>query len=70
MRRGDYYDMLSNRVIDAWEGITGSLKDLSNNTVIGAKRLAAKLFTEDNKEVFLKGLSKGAGVGDQSLQVV
>lgn len=58
LRRGDYYDMMTNRVIDAWEGITGSLKDLSNNTVIGAKRLAAKLFTEDNKEVFLKGLSK------------
>jgi len=58
LRRGDYYDMLSNRVIDSWEGITGSVKDLSNGAVIGAKRLSGKLFTEDNKEVFLKGLDK------------
>lgn len=58
LRRGDYYDMLTNRVIDSWDGITGSIKDISNGTVIGAKRLANKLFTEDNKEVFIKGLSK------------
>lgn len=58
LRRGDYYDMATKVVIDSWEGITGSLKDLSNNTIIHAKRLAGKLFTEENKEVFLKGLNK------------
>ena len=58
LKRGDYYDMLSKRAIDGWDGITGSVMDLTNNTVINAKRLAKKLFTEDNKEVFLSGLDK------------
>lgn len=58
LRRGDYWDILTNKVIDSWEGITGSLKDLTNNTIIGAKRLAGKLFNQENKEVFIKGLSK------------
>lgn len=58
LRRGDYYDMLTGKSIDTWDAITGAVSDLSNNTVIGAKRLANKLFTEDNKEVFLTGLSK------------
>jgi len=58
LRRGDYHDMLTGKAIDTWDAITGGVMDLSNNTVIGAKRLANKLFTEDNKEVFLTGLSK------------
>jgi predicted chitinase len=58
LRRGDYYDQLTGKAIDTWDAITGAVMDLSNNTVIGAKRLANKLFTEDNKEVFLAGLSK------------
>lgn len=58
LRRGDYYDMLTKKSIDTWDAITGGVMDVTNNTVIGAKRLANKLFTEDNKEVFLTGLSK------------
>lgn len=58
LRRGDYYDMLTGKAIDTWDAITGGVMDLTNNTVIGAKRLANKLFTEDNKEVFLSGLDK------------
>lgn len=58
LRRGDYYDMLTKKSIDTWDAITGGVMDLSNNAVIGAKRLANKLFTEDNKEVFLSGLDK------------
>lgn len=58
LRRGDYYDILSGKAIDTWDAITGGVRDLTNNTVIGAKRLANKLFTEDNKEVFLSGLDK------------
>lgn len=58
LRRGDYYDMLTKKSIDTWDAITGGVMDITNNTVIGAKRLANKLFTEDNKEVFLTGLSK------------
>ncbi|MNM09007.1 hypothetical protein D3C81_190870 [compost metagenome] len=58
LKRGDYYDLMSNRILDSWEGITGSVRDVTNNTIIGAKRLAGKLFTADNKEVFIKGLNK------------
>jgi len=58
LRRGDYYDLLTGKAIDTWDAITGGVRDITNNTVIGAKRLANKLFTEDNKEVFLNGLSK------------
>lgn len=58
LRRGDYYDMLTKQSIDTWDAITGAVMDVTNNTVIGAKRLANKLFTEDNKEVFLSGLDK------------
>lgn len=57
LRRGDYYDMLTKRVIDAWDGITGSVRDITNGAIIGAKRLSGKLFTADNKEVFIKGLN-------------
>lgn len=58
LRRGDYYDMLTERVIEAWDGITGSVRDITNGAIIGAQRLAGKLFTADNKEVFIKGLDK------------
>lgn len=58
LRRGDYYDMMSKRILESWEGITGSIKDITTGVVIGARKLAGKLFTEDNKEVFIKGLSK------------
>ena len=56
--KGEYLDMLTGKIIQGWDQITGSIKDLANGAVIGASRLAGKLFTEDNKEVFLKGLNK------------
>lgn len=58
LKRGDYYDATKGFVIDSWKKISGSVRDISNNTVIGARRLAGKLFTAENKEVFLSGLNK------------
>jgi len=58
LRRKDYADAATGKVIDTWDAITGAVVDLTNNTIINAKRLANKLFTRDNKEVFLRGLSK------------
>lgn len=56
--KGDYLDMTSGFIIDSWDKISGSVKDISNDTVIGARRLAGKLFNQENKEVFISGLSK------------
>lgn len=58
LARGDYLDMATGFIIDSWEKITGSVKDITNGLIIGARRLAGKLFTAENKEVFIKGLSK------------
>lgn len=58
LKNGEYWDVLSERVIRSWQEIKGSVKDMATGAVIGAKRLAGKLFTQDNKEVFIKGLSK------------
>lgn len=58
LRDRDYYDMTKGFVIKTWNDIVGSVKDISNGTIIGGRKLAGKLFTADNKEVFLKGLSK------------
>ena len=56
--KGDYLDATTGFVIDSWDKITGSVRDIVSKTVIGSRRLAGKLFTADNKEVFLSGLSK------------
>jgi len=62
LQDGQYYDMTKNKIINAWNEITGSIKIIStdayNGVVIGARRLSAKLFTAENKEVLLSGLSK------------
>lgn len=58
LQRGDYLDMATGFIIETWDSITGSLKDIATNTIIGARRLAGKLFTADNKEVFISGLNK------------
>lgn len=58
LRNGDYFDILSGKVIDSWDEITGALRERVSQGIISAKRLAGKLFTEDNKEVFLSGLNK------------
>lgn len=58
LKRGDYLDMTTGFILETWDKITGSVKDITNGVVIGARRLQAKLFTADNKEVFLQGLSK------------
>lgn len=58
LHRGDYYDATKGFLIKSWKDIKGSVKDTSENVVIGAKRLAGKLFTAENKEVFLSGLNK------------
>lgn len=58
LARGDYLDMATGVIINAWEGITGSVRDISNGTVIAGRKLAGKLFTADNKEVFIAGLNK------------
>lgn len=61
LRRGDYLDMATNKAIDTWNAITGSIKDIGisvkDYVVIPATKLAGKLFTKENKEVFLKGLN-------------
>lgn len=56
--RGDYLDITTGFIIDSWDKITGSIKDITTNTIIGARRLAGKLFNQENKEVFISGLSK------------
>lgn len=58
LRDGDYYDLSKKYVIKSWKDITGSIKDLKDGTIIGARKLAGKLFTAENKEVFLSGLNK------------
>jgi predicted chitinase/cell division protein FtsB len=54
----NYYDATKGFLITSWKQITGSVKDKTNDTIIGARRLAGKLFTKENKEVLLSGLSK------------
>ena len=54
----NYYDATKGFLITSWKQITGSVKDMTNDTIIGARRLAGKLFTKENKEVLLSGLSK------------
>lgn len=54
----NYYDATKGFLIESWSQITGSVRDATNDTIIGARRLAGKLFTAENKEVFLKGLDK------------
>lgn len=58
LRDGDYYDLSKKAIIQSWKDITGSIKDIKDGTVIGARKLAGKLFTAENKEVFLSGLNK------------
>lgn len=62
LREGQYYDMTKSKIIKSWKEISGSVKIIStdayNGTVIGARKLANKLFTSENKEVFLSGLNK------------
>lgn len=62
LRDGQYYDLSKKYIIKSWKEITGSIKIIStdayNGTVIGARKLAGKLFTAENKEVFLIGLNK------------
>jgi len=58
LQRGDYYDATKGFLIKSWKDIKGSVKDTAENVVIGAQRLAGKLFTAENKEVFLSGLNK------------
>lgn len=62
LREGQYYDLTKNKIINSWKEISGSVKivstDAYNGTVIGARKLAKKLFTAENKEVFLSGLNK------------
>lgn len=58
LQRGDYYDATKGFMIKSWKDIKGSVKDTADNVVIGAQRLAGKLFTAENKEVFLSGLNK------------
>ena len=58
LQRGDYLDMTTGFILESWSKIKGSVKDITTDTIIGARRLAGKLFTADNKEVFLQGLSK------------
>jgi len=58
LQRGDYYDASKGFLIKSWKDIKGSVKDTAENVVIGAQRLAGKLFTAENKEVFLSGLNK------------
>lgn len=58
LANGNYYDATKGFLIKSWKDISGSVRDATNDTIIGARRLAGKLFTKDNKEVFLKGLNK------------
>lgn len=58
LQRGDYLDMTTGFILDSWDKISGSVKDIVTNTIIGARRLSGKLFTAENKEVFISGLSK------------
>lgn len=57
-KRGDYYDAVSDKLIESWGDIKNSVVDKSTGAIIGAKRLAGKLFTAENKEVILSGLNK------------
>jgi len=54
----DYYDATKGFLITSWKQISGSVRDGVTKTIIGARRLSAKLFTKENKEVLLSGLSK------------
>ena len=58
LANGDYLDATTGFIIESWDKITGSVKERISQTIIGSRRLAGKLFTADNKEVFLSGLSK------------
>jgi predicted chitinase len=58
LQNGDYYDATKGFLIKSWKDITGSVVDNVTKVVIGARRLAGKLFTSENKEVFLSGLDK------------
>ena len=62
LQAGQYYDLAKSKLIKSWKDISGSIKivstDAYNGTIIGARRLANKLFTAENKEVFLSGLNK------------
>lgn len=62
LRDGQYYDLHKKAIIKRWKDISGSIRivstDAYNGTIIGARKLAGKLFTAENKEVFLSGLNK------------
>lgn len=57
-KRGDYLDAVTGATIEKWADIKNSIFDKQEKVTIGAKRLAAKLFTAENKEVILSGLNK------------
>lgn len=57
LRNQDYYDATKGFVIKTWDMIVGSVRDGVTGAIIGARKLSGKLFTADNKEVFLRGLS-------------
>lgn len=58
LRDGKYVDAITQKVIQSWKDISGSVIDTTTRVVIRAKELAGKLFTASNKEVFLSGLNK------------
>lgn len=58
LQNGDYYDKTKGFLIKSWSDITGSVYDSVTKITIGARSLAGKLFTSENKEVFLGGLDK------------
>lgn len=70
LRNKDYLDMTTTKIIETWDDIKGSVKDITTGIVIGARKLADKLFTQDNKEVFLKGLNKVRELGMRFLKMV
>lgn len=70
LRNNDYLDMVTKKILKSWDDIKGSVKDISTGIVIGAKKLANKLFTKDNKEVFLRGLNRVRELGMRLLKMV
>lgn len=57
MKRGEYFDQVTKKVIDSWSQVKNTVVDASGNVIATAKELGGKLFGKDGRAVMLKGLN-------------
>lgn len=58
LKRGDYYDSATKKVLQTWNDVTSAIVDKVGNVMASAKQLAGKLFGPDGRVVMLKQLNK------------